>query len=299
MSLVIVGSVALDTIETPYGRRKKIAGGSATYAALAASFFTRPNLVSVVGHDFSKKTLGLLQSRRIDLKGLKVKSGRTFHWEAIYGQDPNQRTTLKTEFNVLKDFKPALPPSYRQADMLFLSNLDPDIHGHILSQMPAVKLVAMDTIRYWIETKPEALIREIQRVDILFINDEECRLIAEEINLVKAGRKLQAGGPKIIIVKKGEHGVMVFGKNFVFSVVAHPCEKVVDPTGAGDSFAGAFLGYIDSQGRFSRREIRKAAVYGNLVASMVIEDFGIARLVETTELDIIRRYNEFKKIVFF
>jgi len=299
LSLVIVGSVALDTIETPYGRRKKIAGGSATYAALAASFFTRPNLVSVVGHDFSKKTLGLLQSRRIDLKGLKVKSGRTFHWEAIYGQDPNQRTTLKTEFNVLKDFKPALPPSYRQADMLFLSNLDPDIHGHILSQMPAVKLVAMDTIRYWIETKPEALIREIQRVDILFINDEECRLIAEEINLVKAGRKLQAGGPKIIIVKKGEHGVMVFGKNFVFSVVAHPCEKVVDPTGAGDSFAGAFLGYIDSQGRFSRREIRKAAVYGNLVASMVIEDFGIARLVETTELDIIRRYNEFKKIVFF
>lgn len=299
MSLVIVGSVALDTIETPYGRRKKIAGGSATYAALAASFFTRPNLVSVVGHDFSKKTLGLLQSRRIDLKGLKVKSGRTFHWEAIYGQDPNQRTTLKTEFNVLKDFKPALPPSYGQADMLFLSNLDPDIHGHILSQMPAVKLVAMDTIRYWIETKPEALIREIQRVDILFINDEECRLIAEEINLVKAGRKLQAGGPKIIIVKKGEHGVMVFGKNFVFSVVAHPCEKVVDPTGAGDSFAGAFLGYIDSQGRFSRREIRKAAVYGNLVASMVIEDFGIARLVETTELDIIRRYNEFKKIVFF
>jgi sugar/nucleoside kinase (ribokinase family) len=183
--------------------------------------------------------------------------------------------------------------------MVFLSNLDPDIHDYILSQMLGVRLVAMDTIRYWIETKPEALLREIQRVDILFANDEECRLIAEEINLVKAGRKLQASGPKVIIVKKGEHGAMVFGKNFVFGVVAHPCEKVVDPTGAGDSFAGAFLGYLDSRGRFSRREIRKAAVYGNLVASLVIEDFGIARLLEATELDIIKRYNEFKKIVFF
>lgn len=299
MSLVIVGSVAFDTVDTPYGRREKIVGGSGTYAALAASFFTRPYLVSVVGRDFPRKTLSLLQSRRIDLTGLKIKSGKTFHWEGVYGGDPNQRTTLKTEFNVLKDFRPVLPRSYRKADMVFLSNLDPDIHDYILSQMLGVRLVAMDTIRYWIETKPEALLREIQRVDILFANDEECRLIAEEINLVKAGRKLQASGPKVIIVKKGEHGAMVFGKNFVFGVVAHPCEKVVDPTGAGDSFAGAFLGYLDSRGRFSRREIRKAAVYGNLVASLVIEDFGIARLLEATELDIIKRYNEFKKIVFF
>jgi sugar/nucleoside kinase (ribokinase family) len=299
LSLVIVGSVAFDTVDTPYGRREKIVGGSGTYAALAASFFTRPYLVSVVGRDFPRKTLSLLQSRRIDLTGLKIKSGKTFHWEGVYGGDPNQRTTLKTEFNVLKDFRPVLPRSYRKADMVFLSNLDPDIHDYILSQMLGVRLVAMDTIRYWIETKPEALLREIQRVDILFANDEECRLIAEEINLVKAGRKLQASGPKVIIVKKGEHGAMVFGKNFVFGVVAHPCEKVVDPTGAGDSFAGAFLGYLDSRGRFSRREIRKAAVYGNLVASLVIEDFGIARLLEATELDIIKRYNEFKKIVFF
>lgn len=299
MSLVIVGSVAFDTIETPYGRREKIVGGSATYAALAASLFTRPRLISVVGRDFPRQTLSLLRSRKIDLEGLKIKAGKTFHWQGVYDLDPNKRTTVKTEFNVLKDFKPILPESYRQVEIVFLSNLDPDIHEFILSQMPKIRLVAMDTIRYWIETKPEALLREIQRVDILFVNDEECRLIAEEINLVKAGRKLQAAGPKIIVVKKGEHGAMVFGKNFVFGVVAHPCEKVIDPTGAGDSFAGAFLGYLDSRGKFNRREIRKAAVYGNLVASLVIEDFGLSRLLEASELDLIKRYKEFKKIVSF
>lgn len=299
MSLVIIGSMAFDTIETPYGRREKIVGGSATYAALAASFFTRPRLVSAVGRDFPRKILNLLRSRGIDLGGLKIKAGKTFHWQGVYDIDPNKRTTLKTEMNVLQDFKPILPESYRRAEIVFLSNLDPESHDFILSQMTGVRLVAMDTIRFWIETKPEAILKAIQKVDILFANDEECRLLADEINLIKAGRKLQSSGPKIIIVKKGEHGAMVFGKNFVFGVVAHPCEKVVDPTGAGDSFAGAFLGYLDSSTKFNQKEIRKAAVYGNLVASLVIEDFGITRLLEATELDIIKRYSEFKKIVSF
>lgn len=299
MSLVIIGSVAFDTIETPFGRREKIVGGSATYASLAASFFTRPRLVSVIGRDFPKKTLSLLRSRGIDLEGLKIKSGKTFHWHGVYDVDPNKRTTLKTEMNVLKDFKPVLPESYRQADIVFLSNLDPESHDFILSQVTGVKLVAMDTIRFWIENKPEALLQAIQKVDILFANDEECRLLADELNLIRAGRKLQATGPKIVIVKKGEHGALVFGKNFVFGVVAHPCEKVIDPTGAGDSFAGAFLGYLDSSGKFNQKEIRKAAVYGNLVASLVIEDFGISKLLEANQMDIIKRYNEFKKIVSF
>ncbi|HEK85023.1 MAG TPA: sugar kinase, partial [Candidatus Aminicenantes bacterium] len=248
MSLVIIGSVAFDTIETPYGRREKIVGGSGTYSAVAASFFTRPGLVSVIGQDFPRLFLQILKSRGIDLQGLKRLKGKTFHWHGVYGLDPNKRTTLKTEMNVLGKFKPVIPESYRQAEIVFLSNLNPEIHDSILSQVPGARLVAMDTIRFWIENKPEALLKAIQKVDILFANEEESRLMAEELNLVKAGRKLQASGPKIIIVKKGEHGAMVFGRDFVFGVIAHPCEKVIDPTGAGDAFAGAFLGYLDSRG---------------------------------------------------
>lgn len=299
MSLVIIGSVAFDTIETPFGRRDRIVGGSGTYAALAASFFTRPGLVSVVGRDFPRRFLDRLRSRKIDLAGLRVRQGKTFHWHGRYDRDPNLRTTIKTELNVLRDFKPVLPESFRKADLVFLSNLDPESHDFILDQLAAVKLVAMDTIRYWIENKPEALLRAIQKVDILFVNDEECRLIAQELNLVRAGRKLQAAGPRVIVVKKGEHGAMLFGKNFVFGVVANPCERVVDPTGAGDAFAGAFLGYLDSTGRFNQRELRKAAVYGNVVASLVIEDFGVDGLLRASQLDIINRYHQFRKLCAF
>lgn len=296
VSLVIVGSVAFDTIETPRDRREKIVGGSGTYAALAASFFTRPKLVSVVGQDFPRQFLNILRARKIDLSGLAIKKGKTFYWHGRYDQDPNIRTTLKTELNVLKDFRPILPESYRRADMIFLSNLDPESHDFILNQLQAVKLVAMDTIRFWIETKPAALVQAIQKVDILFVNDEECRLIASELNLIRAGKKLRDIGPKVIVVKKGEHGAMLFGKNFVFGVVANPCEQVVDPTGAGDAFAGAFLGYLDSTGRFNQRELRKAAVYGNIVASLVIEDFGVDRLLAASELEVIQRYHDFRKL---
>ncbi len=299
MSLLIIGSVAFDTIETPAGRRNRIVGGSATYAALAASFFTRPRLVSVVGQDFPSKILELFRSKNVDLEGLEIKKGKTFHWHGRYGQDPNFRETIRTELNVLKEFRPVLPKSYYDSEIIFLSNLDPDSHDFILNQLKKPRLVAMDTIRFWIETKPEALLKAIQKVDLLFVNDEECRLIAREINLVRAGKKLKSTGPKVIVVKKGEHGAMLFGQNFVFGVVAHPCEKVVDPTGAGDSFAGAFLGYLDSTGRFNQREMRKAAVYGNLVASLVIEDFGIKRLVQATELELLDRFKIYKKLVSF
>jgi len=299
LSLLIIGSVAFDTIETPAGRRNRIVGGSATYAALAASFFTRPRLVSVVGQDFPSKILELFRSKNVDLEGLEIKKGKTFHWHGRYGQDPNFRETIRTELNVLKEFRPILPKSYCDSEIIFLSNLDPDSHDFILNQLKKPRLVAMDTIRFWIETKPEALLKAIQKVDLLFVNDEECRLIAREINLVRAGKKLKSTGPKVIVVKKGEHGAMLFGQNFVFGVVAHPCEKVVDPTGAGDSFAGAFLGYLDSTGRFNQREMRKAAVYGNLVASLVIEDFGIKRLVQATELELLDRFKIYKKLVSF
>lgn len=296
MGLVIVGSVAFDTIETPWDRREKIIGGSGTYAALAASLFTRPKLVSVVGRDFPRKFLDKLRERRIDLAGVKVKKGKTLHWQARYSHDLNLRTTLKTELNVLEDFRPVLPESYRKAEIIFLSNLDPENHEFILKQLSQPKIVAMDTIRFWIENKPGELLQAIKKVDFLFVNDEECRLIARESNLIRAGKNLLEKGPRLVVVKKGEHGAMLFGRNFVFGVVAHPCEQVVDPTGAGDAFAGAFLGYLDSVGRFNQQELRRAAVYGNVVASLVIEDFGLERLLRVSELEVIQRYNSFRRL---
>ncbi len=300
MSLVIIGSLAFDTIETPFERRERIVGGSGTYCALAASFFTRPKVVGVVGKDFPRKTIELLESRKIDLRGLQIKPGKTFHWEGRYGSDPNQRTTIRTDLNVFRDFKPELPPSYRKADIVFLANIDPDLAGPVLAQLrerPA--LVALDTIRFWIETKPEALFRTLGGVDVLFANDEEAKLLAEEANLIKAGRRLLGRGPRIIIVKKGEHGALVFSKDFLFGVLAHPCEDVVDPTGAGDSFAGGFLGALDKAGRRGPAEIRRAAVFGSVIASFAIEDFGIERFKTLTRCEIEERFKEFKRLVSF
>jgi sugar/nucleoside kinase (ribokinase family) len=226
MSLVIVGSVAFDTLETPHGRREKIVGGSCTYCSLAASFFTEPKIVAVVGEDFPEETIELFKSSGIDVRGLEIKSGQTFHWEARYGDDPNQRTTIKTELNVFEDFSP-----------------QPDLQEDILSQVKQPKLVAMDTINLWIKTKPEPLLRILEKVNVYFANDEEIKMLAKETNLIKAGKKLLERGPSFIVIKKGEHGALVLGQDSVFGVLAYPCEKVIDPTGAGDSFAGGFLGY--------------------------------------------------------
>jgi sugar/nucleoside kinase (ribokinase family) len=299
MSLVIIGSLAFDTIETPLARHERIVGGSGTYCALAASFFTKPKVVGVVGRDFPKKTLALMRSKKIDLRGVSVKAGKTFHWEGRYGEDPNQRTTVRTDLNVFADFKPELPPSYRSADILYLANIDPDLHGPVLAQAKKTRLVAMDTIRFWIENKPEAVVRELGRVDIYFANDEEVKLLAGDNNLVRAGKKLLKYGPSLVVVKKGEHGALVFGRDFVFGVLARPCEDVIDPTGAGDSFAGGFLGYLDKVAKITPREVRRAAVYGSVVASFAIEDFGIDRFLTLTSGEIEARFREFKRFVSF
>ena len=245
MSLVIIGSLAFDTIETPFGRKKKIVGGSGTYCALAASFFTQPNIVGVVGEDFPGEAIDFFKQRGIDLQGLKQEPGKTFHWEARYGLDPNQRTTIKTELNVFENFKPLLPLKYKTADIVFLGNIDPDQQGDILAQAKKPKLIAMDTINLWISSKQESLLRVLERVDIFFANEEEIKMLAGEVNLIKAGKKLLSQGPSLVVMKKGEHGALILGKDFVFGVLAHPCEQVVDPTGAGASFAGGFLGYLD------------------------------------------------------
>jgi sugar/nucleoside kinase (ribokinase family) len=299
MSLVIVGSLAFDTIETPFDRRERIVGGSGSYSAVAASFFTRPRVVGVVGRDFPRRTVSFFKKRGVDLRGVAVVPGLTFHWEGRYGEDPNERTTVKTELNVFGGFKPVLPPAYKPADILFLSNIDPDLHPGILAQLPRPRLIAMDTIRFWIETKPDALRRELGRIDLLFANDEEVRLIAGDTNLIRAARRLLTFGPKLIVAKKGEHGVMLFGRNFTFGAPAHPCERVIDPTGAGDSFAGGFLGHLDRSGSLSRLELRRAAVYGSVMASFAIEDFGIARFERLTAPEVGARFRRFKRLIAF
>jgi sugar/nucleoside kinase (ribokinase family) len=256
--------------------------------------------VGVVGEDFPEETVEFLKKRKIDIQGLEVQPGKTFHWEARYGDDPNQRTTLKTELNVFQDFRPQLPPDYRKNGIVFLANIDPDQQDEILSQVKKPELVAMDTINLWINQKRDSLLKVLEKVDLYFANDEEIRLLTGEKNLIKAGKKILEGGPSLVAIKKGEHGALVMGKDLVFGVLAHPCEEVVDPTGAGDSFAGGFLGYLDKVKDFKdEKEIRRAAVFGSVLASFVIEDFGIARFKTLTIREINNRFSQFKKLVSF
>jgi len=299
MSLIIVGSLAFDTLETPYGRRERIVGGSSTYCALAASFFTRPGIVSVIGADFPEDTIDFFKKRNIDLEGISREAGPTFHWEAQYGLDPNQRITIKTELNVFENFKPILPSEYKKADILFLGNIDPDQQDDILAQVKHPKLVAMDTINLWINTKLESVLRVLEKVDIFFANEEEIKLLTQQTNLIKAGKRILEMGPSFIAMKKGEHGALMLGQEFVFGVLAHPCEEVVDPTGAGDCFAGGFLGYLDKVKSIDEKNIRKAAVYGSVMASFVIEDFGVERLKSLSPPEIDERYQTLKKLVSF
>jgi sugar/nucleoside kinase (ribokinase family) len=299
MSLVIVGSLAFDTIQTPWERRERIVGGSCTYCSLAASFFTSRKIVGVVGEDFPEETIQFFKSRNIDTEGLEVRPGKTFFWEGHYGYDPNQRETIKTEMNVFRDFRPKLPASYRKAKIVFLANIDPDLQDKIVTQMENPAVVAMDTINFWIATKPEAIWRVLEKVNILFANEEEIKMLSREINIIKAARKVLAKGPHLVVTKKGEHGALVFSRDFVFGVLGHPCEDVVDPTGAGDSFAGGFLGYLDKTGKLSRPELRKAAVFGSVMASFAIENFGIERFKTLRPEEIEKRFREFRRLVSF
>jgi sugar/nucleoside kinase (ribokinase family) len=299
VSLVIVGSVAFDTIRTPWGDRERIVGGSGTYCSLAASYFTRPRIVGVVGRDFPRKTLALFRARGVDIAGLKIKAGKTFQWEGQYAEDPNRRTTLRTELNVFADFRPLIPTAYKASRIVYLANLNPEHHDAILRQFRGPAVIAMDTIRLWIDTKRDVLLKELARVDIFFANDEEARLVTGELNLVSAGKALLGLGPSLVVLKKGEHGALVFGRDFVFGVLAHPCEHVVDPTGAGDSFAGGFLGHLDRVGRLGAREVRRAAVYGSVMASYAIEDFGIDRFLALDRAQVEARFRQFRRLTTF
>ena len=299
MNLVIVGSVAFDTIQTPWGKRERIVGGSGTYCSLAASFFTRPKLVGVVGEDFPPAVIRLFKARGIDTEGLEIRPGKTFHWEGRYGYDPNQRETVRTDVNVYEGYRPELPESYRAAEIVFLANIDPDLQEGILAQVRRPKLVAMDTMNHWIRSKLKSIRRVLKKVDILFANDEEIRMLTDETNLIRAGKKILASGPRLVVTKKGEHGALLFSRRFVFGVLANPCEDVVDPTGAGDSFAGGFLGYLDKKKSFSPLDIRRAAVYGSVLASFAIEDFGIGRFKKLRPEEIEARFRRFRRLVSF
>jgi sugar/nucleoside kinase (ribokinase family) len=300
VSLVIVGSVAFDTIETHRGRVEREIGGSAVYSSMVAGRFCLPMLVGVVGEDFTDEHRAVLEARGVDTEGLEtVPGGRTFFWEGRYGKDPNERDTIVTELNVFESFSPKLPERYLAARFLFLGNIDPELQLSVLDQFPEKPVTGIDTMNFWIEGKPDALRRVLERVDIVFINDSEARQLSGESNLLRAAHTVREMGPEIVVIKKGEHGAHLFSKDLRFIAPAFPLEEIVDPTGAGDTFAGGFMGYLASKGSTSDDALRKAVIYGTVSASFTCEEFSVERL-KTLEIDdIIRRYNDLLDITRF
>ncbi len=296
-NLVIVGSLALDTVKTPFGNVKDALGGAATYSSYAASFFSKPAIVGVIGGDFPEKHLRLLQQREIDTSGVAVdKSGKTFRWEGSYEYDMNEAKTVKTELGVFASFRPQLPDSYKDAEYVFLANIDPELQLEVLQQMKKPKLVLLDTMNYWINNKKQHLLGVIKKVDILLLNDAEARQLFETPNLVKAAAAALKLGPKFVIIKKGEHGALLFGDGSHFSAPSYPLETIKDPTGCGDSFAGALIGYLASKNSSSESDLRKAIIYGSVVASFNAEGFSLERLKKLSVTEIEKRYREFEHI---
>ncbi|GFE61988.1 PfkB family carbohydrate kinase [Geobacter sp. AOG2] len=299
MGIVVVGTVAFDTVETPFGKGENVLGGSATYFSTSASFFTDVSLVAVVGEDFPAEHISFLKSRDINTDGLQRLPGKTFHWTGKYGYDLNEAQTLDTQLNVLTEFRPDLPESYRDADYLFLANIDPDLQMEVLDQVRRPKLVACDTMNFWITSKPEALKQVLRKVDIVVINEGEARQFTNQSNLVKAAREIIALGCKRLVVKRGEYGVLMFTADSVFAAPAYPLEEVFDPTGAGDTFAGGFMGYLANTGDLSEEGIRQAIVFGSVMASFNVEDFSLDRMKRLEYREIEARYRSFKALTSF
>jgi len=299
MSILVVGSVAIDSVETPFGRGENILGGSATYFSTAASFFTDVNLVAVVGDDFPPEHIDFLKSRNIDLRGLKREAGKTFHWKGRYGFDLNEAQTLDTQLNVFQTFRPQIPAEYAAAEYLILANIDPELQLEVLAQVKSPRVIACDTMNFWISSKPEILKQVIARVDFFIINEGEARQLTGEVNLVKAARAILAMGAKNLIIKRGEYGVLLFSGDAIFAAPAYPLENVFDPTGAGDTFAGGFMGYLASTGNLSEGSVRQAIIFGSVMASFNVEDFSLDRLRTLQYSEIDARYKSFKKMTHF
>ena len=299
MDILVIGSIAFDSVETPFGKGDEVLGGSATYFSTSASFFTGVQLVAVVGDDFPDEPRQFLSARGVDLAGLQTRPGNTFRWKGRYGYDLNEAHTLETHLNMFASFHPQLPPSYRQAKFVFLANIDPELQLEVLKQVEKPQLVACDTMNFWIEGKREALVHTLGHVDILVINEGEVRQLADEVNLVKAAGKVLDMGPKTLVVKRGEYGVLVFSEHSIFSAPAYPLEEVFDPTGAGDTFAGGFMGYLAATNNLSDETIRKATVFGSVMASFTVEDFSLNRLRNLSWKEVEDRFRRFQALTVF
>ena len=302
MKIVSVGTVAFDAIETPFGKTDKIVGGACTYISLSAAYFNdSPNLISVVGEDFPKETINLFKKIGINTEGLQIKEGeKTFFWSGKYHQDMNTRDTIDTQLNVLESFDPIVPNSYQDCDILMLGNLTPSVQMKVIQQMETrPKLIVLDTMNFWMEIAMDDLKEVIKQIDVLTINDEEARLLSGEHSLRKAAKIILQMGPKYLIIKKGEHGALLFGDNNIFYAPALPLEEVFDPTGAGDTFAGGFVGHLSTCDSINWEAMKKAIIVGSAMASFTVEKFGIERLVALDENQIEERINEFKNLVSF
>jgi sugar/nucleoside kinase (ribokinase family) len=306
MSMVVVGSVAYDGVETPHGKVDRMLGGAATYIALSASFFTQPRIVAVVGDDFAREDYELLAGRGIDLAGLERVAGKTFFWAGVYSADMNDRTTLTTELNVFADFRPKLPADYKQSPYLFLGNIQPELQRGVRAQMNGkLRLVGGDTMNYWIGDFREDLLKTISEWDFLLINDAEARMLSGEYNLRRAADKILEMGPHTLVIKRGEYGAILWRRDWHFMAPGYLLENVFDPTGAGDCFAGGFMGYLAGQsidlhsGNADHNELRRAVIYGSVMGSYCCERFGVERFRSLTRADIERRYEEFRQFTSF
>ncbi|MEI6639049.1 MAG: sugar kinase [Chlorobium sp.] len=298
MSLLIIGSLAFDDIETPFGNSLNTLGGSSTYIALSASYFTdKIQIVGVVGSDFEKPHFDLLHSRHIDTRGVQqIEDGKTFRWAGRYHYDMNTRDTLDTQLNVFADFDPVVPAEYRNAEFVCLGNIDPVLQLKVLGQISKPKLVILDTMNFWIESKQEELKKTLQHVDVFILNDSEARLLSGDPNLVKSARIIREMGPKTLIIKKGEHGALLFTDNGIFAAPAFPLESIFDPTGAGDTFAGGFLGHLSRCETITDVEMRRAVLYGSAMASFCVEKFGTEKIAALDLLEIEDRYQSFREL---
>ncbi|RKH63381.1 PfkB family carbohydrate kinase [Corallococcus aberystwythensis] len=301
MSLLVVGSIALDSLETPFGKKEDVLGGSATYFSTTASFFGPVQLVAVIGEDFPESHLQFLRGRGIDLEGLTREAGRTFRWKGKYGWELNEAQTLDTQLNVFESFSPNLPAAYRETPYVFLGNIHPELQSRVLDQVKAPKLVAADTMNFWIQGSRPALLKTLQRVNLLFINDAEARQLSGEHNVVKAARAILKMGPSRVVIKRGEHGALLFDQDHIFACPAFPLSEVFDPTGAGDTFAGGFMGTLatSATGKVDQQLLRKAMVMGSVMASFTVEKFSLERLREVQRPEIHARFAEFKKLTHF
>jgi len=299
LGVLTVGSVALDSIMTPFAQVRDVLGGSATFFSVAASYFTEVSIIAVVGKDFPKEHIRLFENLGINTKGLEARDGSTFRWAGAYGYDLNERDTIETRLNVFKEFKPILSEEHRRTEYLFLANIDPELQYSVLQQVESPRLTALDTMNFWIEGKREELIRAIGCVDALIMNDGECRQLAGTHNIVKAARRILSFGPRILVVKKGEHGALMFTENSMFSAPAFPVEDVFDPTGAGDSFAGGFMGYLAKIRETSEKNLREAVIYGTVMASFCVEKFSVEGMLNLKNSDIEERYNMLREVTRF